>query len=72
MALKLMSPRDFVLGILALGGVVVTGILLFFTLEPSGGPGPRLLWTLGLITGGALLFGGIVLLTKGIQGEFEF
>ncbi len=65
---KLRSPRDFVLGIVAFGGVVVTGILLFFTAEPTGGPGPRLLWTLGMITGGALmLFGGIMLLTKGIK-----
>ncbi len=70
MAWNLRSPRDFVLGIIALGGVVVTGILLFTSVEPSGGPGPRMLWTLGLITGGSLLFGGIVLVTKGIQGEF--
>ncbi len=72
MAGKLRSPRDFVLGIIALGGVVVTGIFLFFAVEPSGGPGPRLLWTLGLLTGGALLFGGIVLVTKGIQGKTPF
>ena len=66
MAGKLKSPRDFVLGIIALGGMVVTSILLF-AVVPSG---PTLPWTLGLIIGGALLFGGIVLLTKGIQGEF--
>ncbi len=69
MAWNLRSPRDFVLGMIALGGVVVTGILLF-TVVPSG---PTLPWTLGLVIGGALLFGAIVLLTRGIQGgKFPF
>ena len=67
MAWKVRSPRDFVLGVIALAGAVVTGILLSFV--GAGGPGPPTLpGILALIIGAFLLIGGIALLTKGIQG----
>ena len=63
------SPRDFVLGVVALFGAVVTGVLLFFVV-PNAGPGPpSLLQILVLIVGAALLFGGLALLANGIQGR---
>lgn len=66
MAWKVRSPSAFALGIVALIGAVVTGILPF-TVVPCPVAVPDLLCGSVIILGAVLFFGGFALLATGVQ-----